>query len=153
MPIQLGQEKDLVSISVSSPITELDFNKYIEQLSSILYKRKHFYLLIDLTQMEEIPYRFILGQGMYMKRMSKWVQKYLGASSIIFKSKVTANLIDLLFTIKKPVRPNLLTRDPTEALNFLAQIKRSNCSYTDNNCNSIDTKDHLHYTLDDVLET
>lgn len=146
MPIQLGQERDLVSITVSSPITELDFNKYIELLSSILYKRERFYLLINLTQMEEIPYRFILGQGMYMKRMSKWVEKYLGASSIIYKSKVTANLLDLLFTIKKPIRPNIITRNPEEALDFLTQIKRSVYSIKF-------TKENPHYHLDDVVET
>jgi hypothetical protein len=100
----------------------------------------------------DIPYRFILNQALYMKKMSKWVEQYLGASSIIFKTKVTCNILDLLFTIKRPARPNLLTRDPKEALSFLTQAKLSKLD--EERIGNL-TKDHLRFLKnhDDVVET
>tara|TARA_R100001163_G_scaffold64135_2_gene57663 strand:- start:1497 stop:1889 length:393 start_codon:yes stop_codon:yes gene_type:complete len=125
MPITFIHKQDLLSIKVVDPIKEGDFDEYTRNLNIIFGLQKQFYLLIDLTELEEVPYKFIIKQGLYMKRMQKYVKKWVGASSVVFRKPSTANIINLAFSIKKPVKPNLITQDLKEAIDFLTKHKES----------------------------
>ena len=123
MPINFAQEQDLVSIKVLHPVTESDFDEYTRHLNLIFGMQQYFYLLIDLSQLDDVPFKFVMKQALYMKRMQKYTKQWLQASSVVFKKPSTANLINTVFSIKKPIKPNLVTQDLTEAINFLTQNK------------------------------
>jgi hypothetical protein len=123
MPIIFNKLKDLVTIQVSAPITNDDFNGYTIWLDSIFYRKDFIYLLIDLRDLEDIPYSFILRQGLYMKKHTVLVQECVGASTVIYTNPQIAKVLDILFAIKPPVRPNLITNDPSDAMKFLKEWK------------------------------
>lgn len=135
MPILIAQQQDLVTIKVLEPINDHDFNSYIQQFNSLLTPENHFYLMIDLTELNDIPYKFIMNQGLYMKKMHHQVRRSIGASTIVISKPTILNLIDTLFAIKKPVAPNLITQDYQEALSYLTQYKKE--YYLNNSYNNL----------------
>lgn len=125
MPIIFNKIKDLVTIQVSEPISNDDFSGYTMWLDSILYRKDFFYLMIDLRELEDIPYTFIMKQGLYMKKRASTVEECVGASTIVYSNPKIAKVLDLLFSLKAPNRPNLVTKDPTDAIKFLTEWKTS----------------------------
>ena len=123
MPIAFNKMNDLVTIHVTSPITDDDFVGYTMWLNSIFDRRDFFYLMIDLRDLQDIPYSFILKQGLYMKKHAASVQDCVGASTIVYSSPQIAKVLDMLFAIKPPGKPNLVTKDPTDAIKFLTEWK------------------------------
>lgn len=60
-----------------------------------------------------------------MKKRASTVEECVGASTIVYSNPKIAKVLDLLFSLKAPNRPNLVTKDPTDAIKFLTEWKTS----------------------------
>jgi hypothetical protein len=151
MPISIDLQSDLILIGVSAPITSDDFISYTNKFSSILASNSNLYILIDLTSLNDVPFHFIINQSQFMKKIHQHVKQNVVASTVVISNSKILNLLEILFTFRKPVSPNLITRNHVEAIAFLTKYKNSNSNSnsSSSNSNSNDDFNDLDEIYDD----
>ena len=142
MPISIDQQSDLILIGVSAPVTSNDFVSYTQKFSSIISNNTNLYILIDLTLLNDVPFQFIINQSQFMKKIHHQIKKSIIASTVVISNSKILNLLEVLFTFRKPVSPNLITRNHVDAIAFLTKYK--------NNISSSSSSDDSYGSSEDM---
>jgi len=142
MPISIDQQSDLILIGVSAAVTSNDFVSYTQKFSSIISNNTNLYILIDLTLLNDVPFQFIINQSQFMKKIHHQIKKSIIASTVVISNSKILNLLEVLFTFRKPVSPNLITRNHVDAIAFLTKYK--------NNISSSSSSDDSYGSSEDM---
>ena len=87
-----------------------------------IIKKKNFYLIFDLLEVGNVNLGLVFKQAKYMMERTELNKKFLVGSVILVKSTVVKGIINMIFSIKKPVSPNLVTDSFQSGLEYLTQL-------------------------------
>ena len=105
-------------------LNDNDFLKYTNFMDNLYKKQKKFKLIFDLTKLSIYDSVYCNEQLKYMTTSEEFTKKYIEGTAIIVSNSIIKNLLDILiFSIKTPIKPNLITKDTKDALKFLINIK------------------------------
>lgn len=99
-----------------------DFKKYEIKMDELYNKKKNFYLIFDLLEVGNVNLGLVFKQAKYMMERTELNKKFLVGSVILVKSTVVKGIINMIFSIKKPVSPNLVTDSFQSGLEYLTQL-------------------------------
>ena len=84
-----------------------------------LNKKKKFSLLFDLTKLTISDCLYSKKQLEYMLENEENTKLYISKTSILVNTKFVMNALNLLFSLKSLVRPNLITNNLEDSYTFL----------------------------------
>lgn len=101
-------------------ITINELNDVLRILEELLDKKEPFAFVLDGREITEFP---TFKSGYYilswMRRNYKKIPDVLLASAIITNNETILNILDWVFKQKKPINPNLITKDKEEGMEFI----------------------------------
>jgi len=101
-------------------INKNEFIKYINDFDYIFYKKKTFKLIFDLSEISIKDVIYIKPKIIYMNKNKNNTNKYLLKSTIIISNEIILKLINnLIFSIYKPIKPNIIVNNLNEAFEFI----------------------------------
>lgn len=109
----------LIQITGYGVISDDDFLKFKKILSHYLMKRQKISLIIDMREVNSIPIKLVRPQAEFMRRYEKYAKQYIKSSVILTSSTFNRVALNLLFSLKRPVSPNLVTESHQKCLNFI----------------------------------
>jgi len=99
--------------------TEQDTNDHFENFKAYLTGGRPFVILFDVTHAPMVPMAFVHRQAEFMKDMEPFIQTTLIASAVVSHNVLVRGLLDILFKIRKPIKPNKVTKKDQKAVDFL----------------------------------
>lgn len=107
-------------IALCGNLTHEDFHTYTEFFNSYLIQEIEFCVYFDLRYVTWAPLDLIYLMGKYMTDSEYLAKQRINSSVILFKPHpLLETLLKMLFTIKRPSKPNLITYDLAEGWKFL----------------------------------
>jgi hypothetical protein len=105
----------LVKFVFNEPFTSEDITKVLSILTNLLDLNKHFAFYVDTRNASTPPLNTASSLLQWLKKNKQRLKKQLICSAVIFSNTITNNLVSKLlngvFVIQPPVRPNKLTSD------------------------------------------
>ncbi len=120
---QLSTHKQYLMI-FSGGLTDDDFCQFKTIFDQCLLNTP-FGVVFDLRNVKSVDPHLIMKQAKYMKEYEKYAGKTLIATAILLDSTIIQGILNMLFTIKKPVAPNIIVssvEDGEEFINDNAQL-------------------------------
>ena len=113
-----------VYFKLSNIIEYADIEELFRILSELLDLNKQFVFLLDGRDVEEFP-TFSAGYFIiaWMKKHYPIIPKRLMGSAIILKNDSIISILNWVFSIQKPVSPNIICNDINEGKNFIRNIR------------------------------
>ena len=101
------------------PSVETFRSDFLSALQQLLDNKAPFTLFVDTSEMGTVPLSVCLDIVRFMKKNRDACKLYLRASAIIVKNEFITGLLQYVFTLSPPVSPNRVTKNPTDALDFI----------------------------------
>ena len=99
--------------------TKEEFEAHLAQFESYLKGNRPFVILFDITHAAMVPLDLVHRQAEFMKDMEPFIKTTLIASVVVSHNLLIRGLLDILFKIRKPIKPNKVTKKDQKALEFL----------------------------------
>lgn len=99
--------------------TKEDFEAHLARFETYLKGNRPFVILFDITHAPMVPLELVHRQAEFMKDMEPFIKTTLIASVVVSHNVLIRGLLDILFKIRKPIKPNKVTKKDEKALNFL----------------------------------
>jgi len=116
------QEPYIVRITIHHETGDnQDFQDIIKAFMKIFEAQQRVAVIIDATALKLIPRESMKDIRQFMRENRATFERYLRASSIIIRSVIIKNIINTIFKIQPPIRPNLLVTAADAAEAFVAQ--------------------------------
>jgi hypothetical protein len=97
-----------------------DFKDIIQAFMKIFEAQRHVSVIIDASQLKMLTKQNVKDIRHFIKNNRPVFEAYLKCSSLIIRSVIIKNIINALFKIQPPVRPNLIVNSMEEADRFVA---------------------------------
>ncbi len=97
-----------------------DFKDIIQAFIKIFEYRKKVAVIIDATNLKILTKQNMKDLRNFIKNNRPVFETYLTCSSLILRSVLIRNVINTLFKIQPPARPNLIVNSMEEAERFVA---------------------------------
>lgn len=111
--------KNTLELKFIGKITETDFKNFMQLYENILNQNQQFTSIFDMRDVESIPIHLVGDMGSFILKCEPLVKKNLVASAIVVSQEWIIKLIKMLFAIKKPIKPNFITNNYKDAIEFL----------------------------------
>lgn len=89
----------------------LDFELFLIQWMALYDKKIHFKFVFDTRKMGIIGIQYCIRMAQFIKKLKKYPIQYLEKSVIIVKNSFIRSLLDLIFSLEKPVAPVYITKE------------------------------------------
>lgn len=86
--------------------TESQFEDHLKCFEEMLMRNEQFSIMFNICNAKVVKYSFMRRQAQFMKDMQPLIEKNLMCTAIVVENKLVGCLLDFLFKIKTPVRPN-----------------------------------------------
>jgi anti-anti-sigma regulatory factor len=96
-----------------------DIQEFSNFFEKHLYGSIPFKLFIDLRDVKSTSGSIVQNLVKKMTLYEKFSVKNVIATSVLINNSIIENLINILFTIRKPITPTKITSDIIDACNFL----------------------------------
>ena len=107
-------------IALCGHLTDSDFMEYQSFLDGYLDRGEKISLFYDLRYVKWVPPRLIYALSHHMNESANKVKKCVNSSVILVeKDSFLKSIIRFLFSLRSPVRPNLVTDNLKNAWTFL----------------------------------
>ena len=83
-----------------------EFDAHLECFRLLLHKDQDFMIMFDLTNAKTVPLQIIKKQADFLQKFQPKIKDNLVATSIVTSSNIVQGILQMLFTIKKPSKPN-----------------------------------------------
>lgn len=101
-------------------LSDDDFTKYTNFMDNLYFQKKTFKIIFDLSEASIYDALYCSEQVKYMTDNEENTKIYIDSTAIIVQNSIIQNLLELLvFSIKKPIKPNLITKNINDAYTFL----------------------------------
>ena len=100
-------------------LTGNDINHFCTFYNTHLHGEDPFKILFDLRSVKTASIKGITSITRHMAEFEKLAQEKVIATSVLVDAYTTESLLNLLFSANPPATPTKVTRDLTEACNFL----------------------------------
>ena len=101
-------------------ISTLDINNFIIYLTNIFEKKKNFSIIFDLKELLIQDFLFSKKILDFMKKNKNKTEQYLNKTAIILNNKIIVTLLNnFIFSIYKPVKPNIITDNLNNSILFI----------------------------------
>jgi hypothetical protein len=114
-------QKGMLIINIlHAPKNDLEYDMYLNEMSSIYTDRKPFSMLVDTSKLDaNLPISFIRKLADWIKKHKPESELYLTKTAILVNSNFIRLFITAVFTIIKPSRPCITTCSIQEAIEYL----------------------------------
>ena len=92
-----------VRVIFSSDIDETSFNDFLNEWRNLYLDKKYFSFVFDATEMGFPPLSYCYLMVQFLQSMKSQKEHYLKNSTIIIANNYIVYLLDLIFTIEKPI--------------------------------------------------
>lgn len=99
---------------------EKDFQDVIRAFLKIFETRRPLSVIIDATQLKVMSKQNIKDIRHFIRDNRPVFEAYLKCSSLVIRSVLIKNIINTIFKIQPPIRPNLIVNTVEEAEGFVA---------------------------------
>lgn len=121
--VSVQQEPFVVRITIHQEHgDDNDFKDIIGAVLKVFTYQRPVALIIDATALKIITKQGVKDIRAFMRSNRPTIEAFLRASSIIVRSVLIKNIINTIFKIQPPARPNLIVNSPEEAEAFIAQF-------------------------------
>ena len=101
-------------------INDNEILNYFDYLDNLYLKKKNFKLLFDISECTIFDSIYCKEQLNYMIINENNTKLYINKTSIFVNSNILKKLLDILiFSFKKPIKPNLISNNYLDCINFL----------------------------------
>ena len=101
-------------------ISTLDINNFIIYLTNIFEKKKKFSIIFDLKELLIQDFLFSKKILDFMEKNKNKTEQYLNKTAIILNNKIIVTLLNnFIFSIYKPVKPNIITDNLNNSILFI----------------------------------
>lgn len=101
-------------------LIEIEFINYINDFDYIFNKKKKFKLIFDLSEISIKDGLYIKPNIIYMNKNKNNTNKFLIKSTIIINNDTILKIINnLILSIYKPIKPNIIVNNLNEAFEFI----------------------------------
>ena len=101
-------------------ISTLDINNFIMYLTNIFEKKKFFSIIFDLKELLIQDFLFSKKILDFMEKNKNKTEQYLNKTAIILNNKIIIKLLNnFIFSIYKPVKPNIITDNLNNSILFI----------------------------------
>lgn len=118
MGINIIEKGKILSLDFQNYLDDNDFLQFKEIFIRKFNEQKTFAMILDMTNVSGIKLSLVMDMVSLLREFENEIKTYLIASSIIVSQDWIKNIINGLFTIKKPTKPNLVTKNKTEAVEY-----------------------------------
>ena len=116
------QEPYTVRITINHETgDDRDFQNIISAFMKIFEVQQRVAIIIDASALKSIPRESIKDIRTFMRENKPTFERFLRASSIVIRSVIIKNVINTIFKIQPPIRPNLIVTAPDAAEAFVSQ--------------------------------
>lgn len=99
---------------------EKDFQDVINAFLKIFEMQRYVSVIIDATQLKTMSKQNIKDIRHFIRNNRPIFEAYLKCSSLIVRSVLIKNIINTIFKIQPPIRPNLIVNTAEEAERFIS---------------------------------
>lgn len=115
------QEPFVVRITINQDHgSDQDFQDIIRAFMSIFDARRAVSVIIDASQLKILTKQNVKDIRHFIKNNRPVFETYLKCSSLVIRSVIIKNIINTIFKIQPPVRPNLIVNSMEDADRFVA---------------------------------
>lgn len=97
-----------------------DFQDVIQAFLKIFEAQRHVSVIIDATQLKVMTKQNVKDIRYFIRSNRPIFETYLKCSSLVIKSVIIKNIINTIFMIQPPIRPNLIVNTMEEAERFVS---------------------------------
>ncbi len=107
--------------AVINPIepTQAIWDAFMQDFEALLRREEPFAILFDLTQAKLISMGMVQQLAGFMKANDALLKSRIIASAVLSNSTLVRGILDILFAIRKPSKPNIVTKHSEKATEFL----------------------------------
>ncbi len=107
--------------AVVAPIepTQEQWAAFMRDFAELLSGDAPFAILFDLTHAKLVSMSMIQEFASFMKTHDESLKKKIIASAVVSASVLVRSLLDIIFTFRKPAKPNIVTKHVDKATTFL----------------------------------
>jgi hypothetical protein len=98
-----------------------DFKDIIAAFLKIFELQKRVSVIIDASELRVLNKENVKDIRHFIKHNRPVFQEFLKCSSLVVRSVMVKNVINLLFKVQPPVRPNLIVNTMEDAVQFVSQ--------------------------------
>lgn len=99
---------------------EKDFQDVINAFLKIFEMQRYVSVIIDANQLKTMSKQNIKDIRHFIRNNKPIFEAYLKCSSLIVRSVLIKNIINTIFKIQPPIRPNLIVNTAEEAERFIS---------------------------------
>lgn len=99
---------------------EKDFQDVIRAFLKIFEMQRYVSVIIDANQLKTMSKQNIKDIRHFIRNNKPIFEAYLKCSSLIVRSVLIKNIINTIFKIQPPIRPNLIVNTAEEAERFIS---------------------------------
>lgn len=99
--------------------TQLDWDAFLQQFEAFLQGAEPFAILFDLTHAKLISMSMVQQLAAFMKSHDALLKEKIIASAVLSNNVLVRGILDILFKIRKPAKPNIVTKHTEKASTFL----------------------------------
>lgn len=104
-----------ISFSASKQI-ESEFDAFLDEWLKLYDSKQHFYFIFDTRQLAMLNIKYAYKMSAFIKKLKKRDEQYLNGSIIIVKNKYIRFLLNIVFSITKPVADVFLFSNHTDTM-------------------------------------
>lgn len=118
MGINIKYNGKKLNLSFENYLDESDFTQFKNIFLNQFENQKKFVMILDMTNVTGIQLSLVAEMVKLLNQQESNIKEYLIASSVITAQEWIKKIINGLFMIKKPSKPNLVTTQRNEADEF-----------------------------------
>jgi len=107
----------------SEKVTKDELNQFRNDLETLLNSHIDFYLVFDLTKLNNFDINLFTAMNKYIYQNEELVKLYMKASSIVIR-KTMKPIINLAMNFNKPLVPNLVVSKIEKSIEFLINVNQ-----------------------------
>lgn len=104
-----------ISFSANKQI-EAEFDAFLDEWLKLYDDKQYFYFIFDTRQLAMLNIKYAYKMSAFIKKLKKREEQYLNSSIIIVKNKYIRFLLNIVFSITKPVADVFLFSNHTDAM-------------------------------------
>lgn len=99
--------------------TQEQWDQFLRDFQNILENHEPVAILFDLSQAKLVSMSMVQQFAAFMKTHDEKLKTQIIASAVVSPSIMVRGLLDIIFTIRAPAKPNLVTKNINKATEFL----------------------------------
>lgn len=107
----------------SEKVTKDELNLFRNDLETLLNSHIDFYLIFDLTNLNNFDINLFTAMNKYIYQNEELVKLYMKASSIVIR-KTMKPIINFAMNFNKPLVPNLVVSKIEKSIEFLINVNQ-----------------------------